>query len=144
MANPRVRAHLKFYPEDSGKCVNEYWQAKHWNEELDPNKTTPMVVIDKQHFFINEPCLLKNGSVCMPIRWFHRGKKLFAKTWSMHSLSQELDSGWIVEEFNIIEVPQDQFLISFSSWSSSRSTEGMPSPSSIFGRVDELLSHHFQ
>ncbi|THH28853.1 hypothetical protein EUX98_g5331 [Antrodiella citrinella] len=61
MANPRVRPHLQFYPEDNGKSVNEYWQASHWREEADPSKLTPLAIIGSQHFFVFEPCLLRDG-----------------------------------------------------------------------------------
>lgn len=143
MANPRVRPHLQFYPEDTGGKLEEYWQASHWHEELEADKTTPLAAINQQHFFINEPCLLTNGLVCMPIRWFYREKKLFAKAWTMRAVSRELDSGWIVEEFNVIEVPQDHFLVSFSSWPFSNLTVGLPSPKNIFGEAWELRSHVF-
>ncbi|KAH9007410.1 hypothetical protein EDB83DRAFT_2236503, partial [Lactarius deliciosus] len=45
MANPRVRPYLRFYPEDAGKTVNEYWHAAHWHEVADSSLVTPMAVI---------------------------------------------------------------------------------------------------
>jgi hypothetical protein len=137
MANPHVRPHLCFYPEDTGKTVNEYWQAHHWLNDADPEKLTPMAVIDNQHFFIYEPCLLKNGIICMPTRWFMREKTLMARAWTLRAVPHESiggRSGWIVEEFNEIEVSQNLFLVGFETWSSAASTNGLPSPSQILGK----------
>jgi len=86
MGNPRVRPHLRFYPEDAGKRVDEYWQASHWREEVDPDRLTPMAIIHEQRFFVYEPSLLLNGVVCMPTRWFVRNGKLVAKAWTLHAV----------------------------------------------------------
>jgi hypothetical protein len=75
MANPRVRPHLHFYAEDNGASVNEYYQASHWRESArDPElihlshqiRLTPMAVICGVHYYLYEPCLLKDGTACMP------------------------------------------------------------------------------
>lgn len=58
MANPKVRPHLRFYPEDTGNSVSEYYQAQHWRELDDPIKLTPMARINNQDFFLYEPCIL--------------------------------------------------------------------------------------
>ena len=133
MANPRVRPHLRFYPEDAGQTVNEYWQASHWHEDMDPTKSTPMVTIQNQQYFVHEPCLLNNGLPCMPTRWFLRDQQVFAKAWTLRSISHESNSGWIVEAFNEIEVSADQFLVSFGNWPASKSTEDLPRATQIFG-----------
>ncbi|THH18949.1 hypothetical protein EUX98_g8870 [Antrodiella citrinella] len=141
MANPRVRPHLQFYPEDNGKSVNEYWQASHWLEEADPTKLTPLAIVNDQHFFVFEPCLLRDGRTCMPVRWFKRceirsGKKvdiLYAKAWLLGAAVSDTCSGWIVDEFDSIEVSQDDLLISFGVWQSSGSTQGLPPATSILG-----------
>lgn len=140
MANPRVRPYLQFYPEDSEKRVDEYWQASHWREEVDPDRLTPMAIIHQQHFFVYEPCLLQDGTACMPTRWFYRNKVLVAQAWKLRAVSRELSSGWIVEEFDQIEVSQDLFLVGFETWNSSHSTAGLPSVSQIFGKSLMQLS----
>ncbi|KAJ6555270.1 hypothetical protein B0H10DRAFT_2169642 [Mycena sp. CBHHK59/15] len=61
MANPTVRENICFLPEDTKPSLSQAWQAK--------------CCI----FFINEPTLLSNGIVCIPVRWFTRGKKTFAR-----------------------------------------------------------------
>ena len=135
MANPLVRPHLAFYPEDAGKSVNGYSQSAHWREEADPHLLTPMAVIGNQHYYVFEPCLLHDYRVCVPVRWFIRQRKLFAKAWTVRSVSQNDARGWIVEEYNEIEVSQDEFLVSFGSWNGSRPARNLPHASQIFGAV---------
>lgn len=134
MANPRVHPHLRFYPEDAGKKVDEYWQASHWHEEVDADRLTPLAEIGKQHFFIYEPCLLTNGMACMPNRWFKRGKKLMAKVWTLRAVSSDSGSHWIVQEYDEIEISSDQFLVGFASWAASGSTNGLPPATQISGQ----------
>lgn len=43
MANPHVRSQLHFYPEDTGKQLNEAFQARRWLKEMDPTQLTPMI-----------------------------------------------------------------------------------------------------
>ena len=133
MANPHVRPHLHFYPEDSGKTVNEYWQAKHWREEVDAERLTPMAEIQNHHFFTFEPSLLNDGSVCMPVRWFHRAGVVFAMAWTMHQVPSADGGSWVVEEYNQIEVPQGRFLVPFNEWDKYFSTRGLPHAKNISG-----------
>ena len=139
MANPRVRPHLSFYPEDAGKSVNGYSQSAHWREEADPLLLTPMATIGNQQYYVFEPCLLQNHRVCVPVRWFVRQSKLFAKAWTVRSVSHNNARGWIVEEYNEIEVSQDQFLVSFGSWNGSRLAMNLPHPSQIFGAIINVI-----
>lgn len=134
MANPRVRPYLHFYPEDTGKRVDEYWHASHWNKEVDPERLTPMAVVNGQHFFVYEPLLLKDGTACMPTRWFIRNKVFVALAWTLRAISSDIASGWVVEEYKQIEVAQDLFLIGFETWSSSGSTNGLPLATQIIGK----------
>ncbi|KAJ7498183.1 hypothetical protein B0H11DRAFT_2383263 [Mycena galericulata] len=53
MCNPKVRPHLDFYPEDSGK---------RWLEEIPGNQTTPMARIGTTDYFIYEPAMLTDGT----------------------------------------------------------------------------------
>ena len=104
MANPHVCPHLWFYPEDSEKVVNEYWQAKHWHKEMDAERLTPMAKIRDQHFFTFKPCLLNDSSVCMPVQWFHCAGILFAQAWTLCQVPSAGGGSWVVEEYNKIEV----------------------------------------
>ncbi|KAK6969309.1 hypothetical protein R3P38DRAFT_2588312, partial [Favolaschia claudopus] len=96
MSNPKVRPHLQFYPEDSGKVLEEASQGKRWLDEIPSEKTTPMARIGKQDYFIYETAMLRNGTVCMPFRWFMRGGIVFAKCWEMTVVDSDTGRYWRV------------------------------------------------
>ncbi|KAM5539994.1 hypothetical protein V8D89_006326 [Ganoderma adspersum] len=101
MANPRVHPYLHFYPEDtSGKYLAEAWQAKRWLEEVADEVLTPMLRLGSQDFYIHEPALLRDGRICMPVRWFNcvqTGKRVwYAKCWAMEPVARKNGSGWRV------------------------------------------------
>ncbi|KAJ8521961.1 hypothetical protein ONZ45_g1372 [Pleurotus djamor] len=55
MANPQVRPHLSFYPEDSGKRLSEARQASRWLHDAPDDQLTPMIRLGSQDYFIYEP-----------------------------------------------------------------------------------------
>ncbi|KAJ6583660.1 hypothetical protein B0H10DRAFT_2168146 [Mycena sp. CBHHK59/15] len=134
MANPTVRENLRFLPEDTKPSLSQAWQAKRWLNELDSDLTTPMIRIHKQDFFINEPTLLSNGIVCMPVRWFTRGNKTFAQVWKMRWASETLRGhGWIIEGDHEFDVEASDFLVSFPILVTSHISRGLPDPRIIRG-----------
>ncbi|KAG6819617.1 hypothetical protein H0H93_010245 [Arthromyces matolae] len=144
-SNPKVRPHLRFYAQDNGKSVNEYFEASHWREPVPANddrqiKLTPMADIRGQHYYLYEPCVLRNGSFGIPYEWFQRKGKLFSKIWPMTSTLAPPDSdpGWIVNEHLSYEISEDDFLLPFTDWTSSPITASYPQPSQIIGsRITE-------
>lgn len=133
MANPQVRPHLHFYPEDAGKSVSEYWHGRHWHDDTDPAVVTPMAVINGVHFFVYEPCLLADRRAVMPYRWFIRGNSILARAWPLRVVRSGDKTGWAVEEYTTIIILEDEFLIPFSTWDSSHFASGLPSARCIFG-----------
>lgn len=93
-----------------------------------------MAIIYNLHFFVFEPCLLKNGLACIPVRWFHRSGVLFAKAWTLHTVPTADGTSWVVEQYNQIEVHQDDFLIPFGKWDTSPSTNHLPHATQIHGK----------
>ncbi|KAH9080259.1 hypothetical protein EDB83DRAFT_2503408 [Lactarius deliciosus] len=144
MANPRVRPYLRFYPEDAGKTVNEYWHAAHWHEVADSSLVTPMAVINNTHFFVYEPAVLTNGCVVMPYRWFLHGRSIAARAWPLRAVKRGNDVGWIVEKFKMVIVPQGEFLISFGSWGVGQLHRPLPSTKCIFSSMLEPNGSIFQ
>jgi hypothetical protein len=140
MANPHVRPHLHFYPEDAGKTVNEYWHARHWHEVADPSLVTPMVVVNNTHFFVYEPIILANGCVVMPYRWFLRGGSISARAWPLRAVKRGNDVGWIVEEFKTVIVSQGELFIPYGSWGPSQLHRTLPSAKCIFGIFMPVMS----
>ncbi|KAI5829031.1 hypothetical protein K523DRAFT_373222 [Schizophyllum commune Tattone D] len=125
MANPHVRRHLRFLPEDSGTKISEAWQADRWLHELDPKLATPMIRIGRQDYYTFEPLLLASDyqraspseRAYMPVRWFTRGQKTLAQAWRLlPSTSESGERGWVVDE--LVQ---------------GHTSHAMPDPRNIFG-----------
>ena len=135
MANPRVRPHLRFYPEDAGRSISEYWHAKHWHESADPDLITPMAVINGHSFFVYEPCLLANGRAIIPYHWFVRGTSIIARTWLLCTTQLNNSAGWVVEEFSVVFVSQNELLVPFGLRETSDLAGGLPDATCIIGTL---------
>jgi hypothetical protein len=96
MANPKVRPHLKFYPEDSKGHLSEARQGRRWLHEADDDQITPMARLGRQDYYIHEPAMLRDGLFCVPVRWFTVGEVLFAKCWKMEAVSSDVGEVWRV------------------------------------------------
>ena len=89
-ANPLIRPHLVFYPEENvvGEVVAEAWQARKWLYETDLDHLTPMAINQSgQHFYVKEVTLLKDNSLVVPIRWVTRDGRLTADCFKIHKVS---------------------------------------------------------
>ncbi|KAH8103883.1 hypothetical protein BXZ70DRAFT_888343 [Cristinia sonorae] len=143
MANPRTRQDLHFFPEDAGTEVNEYWHASHWREEADLDKLTPMVNVNGQHYYVFEPCILRSGTVCMPFRWLMKDGHYFAQVWPLFHVSFDSVDGlappdaWVVARYQQAEVPAEDIVVGFGTWTASSMSGGLPHCSSIHGCVDQ-------
>ncbi|KAJ7475625.1 hypothetical protein B0H11DRAFT_2427303 [Mycena galericulata] len=133
MANPTVRDKLHFLPEDSKPSLSQAWQASRWLDELDSDLTTPMIRIRAQDFFIHEPVVLKDGSVCMPTRWFERGTETCAKVWKMREFMRGGVSGWIVDSQQSYDIKSSDLLLSFPDFVKVHSHRKLPDPRIIHG-----------
>lgn len=133
MSNPKVRPHLEFYPEDSGPALSEARQGRRWLHELDSDQTTPMARIADHDYFIYEPAMLRDTSCCIPVRWFMRGKVLFAKCWEMVPVITDTDAYWHVLERDDFEVSQNEFLKNFVQFKADASEYQIPTPCNIKG-----------
>ncbi|KAJ7147561.1 hypothetical protein C8R43DRAFT_889965, partial [Mycena crocata] len=133
MANPRVRPHLSFYPEDSGSRLSEARQGDRWLKELPDEQTTPMLRILGHDYFIYEPAMLDDRECCIPTRWFIRGGKYFAKCWKMLAVTSEQGSGWRVLQTDDYEIPASRFLKNFIQFQADAHLYDVPHPSFIIG-----------
>jgi hypothetical protein len=141
MANPKVRPHLKFYPEDSKKHLSEARQARRWLHEIGDEDITPMARLGKQDYYIHEPVMLRNGDCCVPVRWFTVGEVLFAKCWKMQAVSSDIGQAWRVVKCEDYQVPYTEFLKTFPELCEDANTlYGLPHPSHLFGQFPLLVS----
>jgi len=111
--NPEVQPHLFFYPEDSGPSVSEARQAARWLHEVPNDQLTPMARIGHQDYYIHEPAMLRDGQVCIPVRWFMCQDLLYAKCWRISTIKSDLGSSWCVIIDDDFEVSQNEFLKTF-------------------------------
>ncbi|THU93269.1 hypothetical protein K435DRAFT_829530 [Dendrothele bispora CBS 962.96] len=137
MANPQVRPHLHFYPEDTGKRLSEARQAKRWLEEIPDDLLTPMARIHDQDFFIYEPVMLQDSTCCIPTRWFERAGSLWAKCWRMQVVvSDQGVQGWNVFKSDDFEVCTSGFLKNFPNFRDDAHLYGIPSPEKLLIHLD--------
>ncbi|KZV84575.1 hypothetical protein EXIGLDRAFT_842094 [Exidia glandulosa HHB12029] len=149
-ANPRISAHLEYLPCDGGGQVGNAAEANKWLREVDPSLATPMIRLRAaQDFYVFEPALLTDRTVCMPIRWFRRGSTRYAHAWSMiehHTIDTDTGvsaHGWGVCDYVLKEVSEEQLHLSFPEFCNRHSSYNLPTPTSILGRYgsDEDVEH---
>ncbi|KAI0309028.1 hypothetical protein OF83DRAFT_1072641 [Amylostereum chailletii] len=109
MANPRVRPHLHFVPEDAGPRLEEAWQVRRWLHELDGDLTSQNHRQGSYDYFLFEPAMLRDGRICMPTRWFKRGRHTMARVWFM----SRLNDGWIVDQYNECAISSADLMMPF-------------------------------
>ncbi|KAK7037199.1 hypothetical protein R3P38DRAFT_3481335 [Favolaschia claudopus] len=136
MANPKVRPHLHFYPEDSGPKLSEARQGERWLRELPDDRITPMARILGKDFYIHEPAILADGSAVIPVRWFMKDGQLYARCWEMFAVTKENFVGWRVLQRDDFLIPAREFLKDFVSFQQDAARYGLPHPSHIVDVVD--------
>ncbi|KAJ7145018.1 hypothetical protein C8R46DRAFT_1232351 [Mycena filopes] len=136
MANPKVRPHLHFYPEDSGPKLSEARQGQRWLNELGDDRITPMVRILKQDFYVHEPAMLDDGHCVVPTRWFMKDNQMFARCWDMQVVTNDSSWGWRVIRRADLVVPATRFLKDFVTLQRDAATYSIPHPSLIIDVVD--------
>ncbi|KAH6880930.1 hypothetical protein BKA70DRAFT_1446935 [Coprinopsis sp. MPI-PUGE-AT-0042] len=136
MSNPQVRPHLTFYPEDAGERLEGASQGERWLHNLPPGQTTPMHRIAGVDYYIYEPCMLHDGSFCIPTRWFVRGRTMMARAWPISVVGAYDNNGdqhrwWEVHEDREIDVPEHAFLIDFLSLKEKHTLFDVPHPAHL-------------
>ena len=133
VCNPQVRPHLHFYPEDTGKKLGEGRQVERWLKKLRPEETTPMVCIHRDDYYIYEPALLKDLSMCILECWFTQDGTFFARAWKMEIRVIEGQLGWVVRKDIELEVSEHQFAKGFVMLEKEFEQYQLPHPSLIHG-----------
>ena len=113
MANPNVRPKMTFYPEDAGDNLDEAHQGSRWLHEMDDDQLTPMIRLGTADYYIHEPAMLRDGSFCMPVRWFTRKGQMLAKAWELDVISLPDGDVWRVTKCANYEIPAGELLKNF-------------------------------
>ena len=136
MANPKVRPHLSFYPEDAMNSISEARQGQRWLNEVPNELLTPMARIDNRDFFIFEPAVLHDGPCCIPFRWFMRKGTIYANAWPMAQVMTSQGPAWRVLIGEEIEVSEHGFLKNSLEFEADAGVYyTLPKPSRIYGKV---------
>ncbi|KAI0638708.1 hypothetical protein C8Q77DRAFT_1183595 [Trametes polyzona] len=141
MANPCVRPHLSFYPEDTGGAhLSEASQAARWLHEAPDDVLTPMVRVGSRDFYVHEPLMGDDGKVRMPMRWFtrfQRGKHvLFAKCWEMQACCTDTGNGWVIVKRDDYEIAAANLMKTFPELCTAAARYNLPHPTNILGVCD--------
>jgi hypothetical protein len=92
-----------------------------------------MACLGNQDYYIHEPAMLRNGTCCIPVRWFTVGTVLFAKCWKMHPVLTDTGQGWRVTQHEDFTVSQTEFLKTFLELIEDANIYGLPHPSKLLG-----------
>lgn len=93
-----------------------------------------MARIAGRDYFIFEPTMLRDGSCCIPIWWFTRGKILLAQCWKLDTVITDTGASWRAIKSDGYEVSQEQFLKNFPELRDDAAGYNLPDPSKIVGK----------
>jgi len=95
------------------------------------------------NFYIYEPTMLVDRSMCIPIRWFQcttaegsqRIERFYAKAWKMKAEVINGEYGWVVDDGLEIEICESNLLKNFPRLQRDHSTYDLPNPAHILGAI---------
>ncbi|KAI0309567.1 hypothetical protein OF83DRAFT_1296195 [Amylostereum chailletii] len=119
MSNPLVRPHIWFYPAKlaPGELFSDAFHADRWLYEIHPSLLTPMHRHENdagklEDFFIHEPTLLRDGHMCMPVRWYTVAGIMCTQAYIM---TPELDTDgmpcWVVNKAQEVCIKDTDLLL---------------------------------
>ncbi|KAI8453744.1 hypothetical protein BY996DRAFT_6414440 [Phakopsora pachyrhizi] len=80
LGNPLVSSCLEFYPEQSaGKNICKLSQSKKWLQEYPRDLRAQMISVGGKHYYIYELVQINDGSVVVPMFFYIKGGKMYAK-----------------------------------------------------------------
>lgn len=137
MANPRVRKHIHHFHEDSGRHLEDAWQAEAWRD-LDPDLATPMVRLASQDYYVYEAARLNTGELVMPHRWFMRRRRPGSDQKDLYCMAWKLQSddgarGYVVQEWDQVQFPVTSLLASLPYMAESFELDSGYDPRKIIG-----------
>lgn len=84
--NPLVAPYIRRYPViPKDGVISEVWHARKWRHDLDRHILSPMYDAGHGiHYFIDEPAMLLNMKVVIPVRWLEDEKGgIWAEAWEV-------------------------------------------------------------
>lgn len=84
--NPHIAPYIRRYPViPTDGVISEVWHARKWRHDLDRHVLSPMYDAGHGiHYFIDEPAMLSNMKVVIPVRWLEDEKGgIWAEAWEV-------------------------------------------------------------
>lgn len=84
--NPLVASHIRKYPViPANGVISEVWHARKWRHDINRHILSPMYDAgDGVHYFIDEPAILMNAKMVIPVRWLEDEKGvIWADAWEV-------------------------------------------------------------
>ncbi|KAF7768433.1 hypothetical protein Agabi119p4_7676 [Agaricus bisporus var. burnettii] len=101
-SNPITSPQIRMYPViPRDGVISEIWHASKWRQELDRHLLSPMYAEGNTHYYIDEPALLKDGRMVVPVRWLENkadGKIMF-EAWAV-----EFDDNVSILSYDICQI----------------------------------------
>ncbi|KAI8452738.1 hypothetical protein BY996DRAFT_6431741 [Phakopsora pachyrhizi] len=80
LGNPLVSKFVEFYPElSNGKNIYKLSQSEKWLHQFPRNLRAQMISVGGKQFYIYEPVQLIDGNVVVPVFFYTKGGKIYAK-----------------------------------------------------------------
>ncbi|KAI8460241.1 hypothetical protein BY996DRAFT_4632711 [Phakopsora pachyrhizi] len=80
LGNPLVSKFVEFHPEHSnGKNIYKLAQSEKWLHQYPRNLRAQMISVGGKHYYIYEPVQLFDGNVVVPVFFYTKGGKIYAK-----------------------------------------------------------------
>ena len=133
MANPNVRPHLTFFPEDKATQFSNAYQGERWLKWMDPDLLSPMVREKGQDFYVFKPTMLIDRTICVPFRWFMRSGVMHGCVWRMIESDCAVSEGWIVVEYDTLDIAVTELATSFPYLLGSFNVRNILDPRMILG-----------
>jgi hypothetical protein len=84
--NPLATPYIQQYPViPANGVISEVWHARKWRHHVDRRILSPMYDAGNcVHYFINEPAILSNSKMVIPLHWLQDEKGgIWADTWEV-------------------------------------------------------------
>ncbi|KAH8926419.1 hypothetical protein BT69DRAFT_1215259 [Atractiella rhizophila] len=107
IANPLIRKHLTFLPEDTPDTLQELYQGEKWAKEVNARLLTSCVVVGGKQYFVDEVIRLKSGRYCLVSRWFMRSGTVHCCAYAVQ-WNEQL-RGFVIDQRQGITVPIQDF-----------------------------------
>ncbi|KAI8451252.1 hypothetical protein BY996DRAFT_6432204 [Phakopsora pachyrhizi] len=87
LGNPIVAKYLDFYPENSeGENIYKLSQCEKWLHQYPRDLRAQMIRVGDQSFYIYEPAQIIDRNVVVPLYFYNKGNKLWAKVCKLNVL----------------------------------------------------------